>query len=117
MRKYLEGGALGAIAGFLAGLFGIGGGVVRVPGLVLWLGLDQYEASGTSVATTVVSSAAALVSFVVVGKVDLAAAAALFAGSGVGAFAGGRHIRRVPEHVLTGAFALIIFVAGVRMWM
>ena len=39
---------LGLIAGVLGGLFGIGGGLVIVPALVLWIGLDQKTATGTS---------------------------------------------------------------------
>ena len=37
---------LGSTAGIVAGLFGVGGGVIVVPGLVLWLGLAQRKASG-----------------------------------------------------------------------
>jgi uncharacterized membrane protein YfcA len=40
--------ALGAVAGVLGGLFGIGGGLVIVPALVLGYGLDQKTATGTS---------------------------------------------------------------------
>jgi len=117
MRAYVEGAALGAVAGFLAGLFGIGGGVIIVPGLVLWLRLTQYEASGTAVATIVASSAAALVLFAADGKVDWFAAFALFVGSGAGAWIGGRLIERIPEHVLAGGFALVLLIAGVRLWL
>ena len=40
--------AAGVIGGFLAGLFGVGGGIVMVPLFVLWLGLDQRRAVTTS---------------------------------------------------------------------
>jgi uncharacterized membrane protein YfcA len=39
---------LGLVAGVLGGLFGIGGGLVIVPALVIWKGLDQKTATGTS---------------------------------------------------------------------
>jgi uncharacterized membrane protein YfcA len=40
--------AIGLAAGVLAGLLGVGGGVLFVPGLVLFLGLDQHHAEATS---------------------------------------------------------------------
>jgi len=42
--------ALGAVAGVLSGLFGIGGGIVIVPLLVLWLEYQEREATATSLA-------------------------------------------------------------------
>jgi uncharacterized protein len=40
--------AIGLVGGILAGLLGVGGGVLFVPGLVLFLGLDQHHAEATS---------------------------------------------------------------------
>ena len=44
----IESVAVGAAAGLIAGLLGVGGGVIMVPGLVLFLGLSQIEAEATS---------------------------------------------------------------------
>lgn len=107
---------LGAAAGVVSGLFGVGGGVIIVPGLVLGLRLDQYSASGTSVATIVASATTGVISFALDGKVDWAAAGALFIGAGLGAWVGARFSTRVPEHVLAGAFAIVLLVAAVRLW-
>jgi hypothetical protein len=109
--------ALGAVAGVFAGLFGIGGGVVVVPGLVLWLGLTQQQASGTSTATIVVSSATALLAFGIAGNVDWRTAAFLLVGSVVGAWIGARLTRRIDERSLAIGFALVLAVAGIRMVM
>jgi len=46
--------AIGTVAGLLSGLFGVGGGIVIVPLLVLWLGFGEREAAGTSLAAIVV---------------------------------------------------------------
>jgi len=116
MRRILQGAVLGAVAGFFAGLFGIGGGVIVVPGLVLWLHLSQYEAAGTAVVTIVAASSAGLVRFAQSGNVDWPTAVALFVGSGLGAFVGARWIHRIPEYVLAGAFAVLMLVSGVRLW-
>jgi uncharacterized membrane protein YfcA len=40
--------AIGLAAGVIAGLLGVGGGVLFVPGLVIFLGLDQHQAEATS---------------------------------------------------------------------
>ena len=48
MWSLLAAGALGALAGVLAGLFGVGGGILFVPTLTLVLGLTQIHAEATS---------------------------------------------------------------------
>ena len=108
---------LGVAAGVVSGLFGVGGGVVVVPGAVLLLALDQYRAAGTSVAAIIASSSAALLLFASNGRVDWFSALLVFVGSGTGAWFGARFIKSIPEHVLTGAFALILVLAAVRMWL
>ena len=80
--------ALGAVAGTVAGLFGVGGGVIVVPGLVLWLTISQREASGTSTATIGASSAAAMIAVGINGNVDWQAAGLILIGSVFGAWGG-----------------------------
>jgi len=53
-RRTLTLAAIGTAAGLLSGLFGIGGGVLIVPLLVLWCGFDERLATGTSLAAIVV---------------------------------------------------------------
>jgi len=112
---YVRGVTVGLVAGFISGLFGVGGGVIVVPGLVLWLGLDQRRASGTSMATIVVSASAAALLFSADRAVDWSAAWWLFIGAGVGAVIGARAITRVPEIWLTRAFAVVMVLAAVRL--
>jgi uncharacterized membrane protein YfcA len=45
--------AIGTLAGLFSGIFGVGGGTVIVPLLVLWLGYGEREATGTSLAAIV----------------------------------------------------------------
>jgi hypothetical protein len=110
---------IGIVAGFVSGLFGIGGGVVIVPAFVLILKLDQYRAAATSVATIVLTAAAALGTFVVTAtgddQINWTAAIVVFSGSAVGAVVGARYLERIPEYVLTGAFALVMAIGAVRM--
>lgn len=45
--------AIGLVAGVAGGMFGIGGGAIMVPAMVLLLGMDQKFATGTSVAAQI----------------------------------------------------------------
>lgn len=51
--------AIGTLAGLSSGLFGVGGGIVIVPLLVLWRGYHEREATGTSLAAIVIIAAVA----------------------------------------------------------
>jgi uncharacterized membrane protein YfcA len=57
VERALKLGAIGTAAGLFSGLFGVGGGTVIVPLLVLWLGYAEHEATGTSLAAIVVIAA------------------------------------------------------------
>lgn len=106
---------MGAVAGVVSGLFGVGGGVVVVPGLVLWMGLDQRRAAATSLATIAASAGAALVLFGRASSVDWKAAAYLLIGSAAGATVGARYLDRVPSSWLTWGFAALMIVAAGRL--
>ena len=109
--------AIGLASGFAAGLLGIGGGVIKVPGLVLILGMSQYMAAGTSVATNLLSAATAVVAFGSEGAVDWVTAAIVFAGGAAGAWLGAHYLERVPEHLLAGVFSAVMVIAAVRMFL
>src|SRR3954466_15568545 len=59
-RRTLTLAAIGTLAGLFSGLFGVGGGIVIVPLLVLWLGFGEREATGTSLAAIVIIASAAI---------------------------------------------------------
>jgi uncharacterized membrane protein YfcA len=63
--------ATGTAAGLFSGLFGVGGGIVIVPLLVLWLGYGEREATGTSLAAIVVIAAIATLAQGAYGNVEL----------------------------------------------
>jgi uncharacterized protein len=61
--------ATGTLAGLFSGLLGVGGGTVMVPLLVLWLGYDERDATGTSLAAIAVIAAMATLIQVAYGNV------------------------------------------------
>ena len=105
---------LGLAAGLLGGMFGVGGGIIMVPGLVLWLGLDQHRAHATSIATIVLIAGAGVIPFAVDGEVEWAHAAWMVAGSLTGAYFGARFVSRIPAVWLARAFVVVALAAAVR---
>lgn len=107
--------AIGIGAGGLSGLFGIGGGILVVPALVLFGGMGQHRAHGTSLAATAPLALAGLAGFAVDRQVDWAVAGLLVLGAATGAVLGTAALRRVREGRLRIAFAVLLLVAAARM--
>jgi hypothetical protein len=106
---------LGLAAGIVSGMFGVGGGVVVVPGLVLWMELDQRRAAATSIATITASAGAALLLFGRASAVNWSAAAYLLIGATVGAAFAARVLDRVSNRILTWAFAALLLISAARL--
>lgn len=53
-QRYIKASAIGCFSGFLAGMFGVGGGAVVVPALSLFMDMNHYQALGTSLCGTFV---------------------------------------------------------------
>jgi uncharacterized membrane protein YfcA len=108
--------ALGVLAGFLSGLFGVGGGILIVPGLVLLMSLDQRLAHGTSLAAIVPIAVAGVVGYAVSDSVDWPVALCLVAGSSFGAVAGTHALHVLPVKVLSTAFAVALLATAARLF-
>jgi len=103
--------AAATAVGLITGFFGVGGGFVIVPALVLILGFDMPAAAGTSLIVIAIDSAAALAARA--GHGGLALDWALIGAFATGALAGGRLAGRASPQRLSAAFAaLIVIVAG-----
>jgi uncharacterized membrane protein YfcA len=108
--------AIGAVAGLLSGLFGIGGGVVIVPALIYFAGFDQHKATGTSLAVLLppVGIGAAL-EYYRHGGVDIRAAAivavSLFAAGWLSAI----FANRLSGSYLRLAFGVFVIGLGVSL--
>lgn len=107
---------LGALTGMLSGLFGIGGGLVLVPILVMVLGFPQRLAAGTSVAAILPAAVVGGIGYAVQGNVDWIAAAALAVGVIGGAQLGSFLLSRVPTGLLRWMFMGFLAVIAVSLW-
>lgn len=107
---------VGLGAGLLSGLFGVGGGVVIVPALVLLLRYDQRRAAGTSLAAIVPTASVGVIAYAVAGNVDWAVAFILAAGAVVGAQVGSWLLPRLPVPALQIGFTAFLVAAAVSLF-
>jgi uncharacterized protein len=107
---------VGLAAGFLSGLFGVGGGVLMVPALVIVLAMGQRLAHGTSLAAIVPIALAGVVGYALEGEIDWAASAFLIVGSaGVGARIGTHLLHVLPQRALALTFGAVLLATAARM--
>lgn len=105
--------AVGLAVGFLTGLFGVGGGFLIIPALVLMLGIEMPVAVGTSLVIIVANSAAGLISHLSGTSIDWAITAA-FAGTAiVGSLIAGHFGTRIDTARLQRWFAYLVFAVAV----
>jgi len=102
----------GAVAGVLAGLLGVGGGIVVVPLLVYGFGIPLRLSIGTSSALVLVSAVVGTAAHLLGQHLNLTLIAALLLGSLLGVRAGVRHSHRLHAAHLQRAFALLVLVVA-----
>ena len=106
---------VGAIGGFLSGMFGVGGGIIMVPLFVLLCGLDQRHASATSLVAIVPSAISGAVQYAVAGHLDLVAGLLIAAGGVAGSLVGTRLLKTLPLGWLRWLFIALLVVTAVRL--
>lgn len=109
--------SIGLSAGALGGIFGIGGGLIMIPGLVLLLGIDQHTAIGTSLAVMLPPiGIAATYNYYKSGSVNLAYAVVIALAFIVGSFLSSKLALTLPEMTMRRIFAVFLVIMGVRMF-
>ena len=106
---------VGLVGGVTSGLLGVGGGIVLVPMLGTFLGLDQKRAQATSLAILVFTAIAAAIAYHAIGTVDLAMAASLALGAMLGVRLGAIESNRVPAARLRRNFGIFMLLVGIRL--
>jgi hypothetical protein len=109
--------AIGVSSGFVAGLFGVGGGILIVPALVLVLGMEQRLAHGTSLGAIVPIAVAGVAGYVWSGSVDWVAVVILVGGAALGAVAGTHALQRLPQRVLRVVFSVYLLVTAASLFL
>ena len=104
--------AIATAAGALSGLFGVGGGAVIVPLLVLWLGFGEKEATGTSLAAIPLIAAFGAAAQGLHGNVDVAKGLLVGVPAVAGVLAGTALQQHVSARVVSGAFAVLLVASA-----
>jgi uncharacterized membrane protein YfcA len=99
-------------AGAFSGLFGVGGGTIIVPLLILWFGYEEREATGTSLAAIVIIAALATASQGAYGNVDPLKGVLIGIPAIAGVVAGTAFQQRIPERAVSAIFAVLLVVSA-----
>jgi len=106
---------IGLTAGFFSALFGVGGGIVIVPLLIMLLALGPRVATGTSLAAIGVIALAGTVAYAIRGEVDFGYAALVGLPAAAGAVLGTSLQQRISQRTLAFAFAALLVAVGVAL--
>ena len=107
--------AIGLVAGLFSSLFGVGGGIVIVPLLILVLRFDGKVATGTSLAAIGITALAGTILYAFEGHVEVGYAALVGLPAAAGAMAGAAIQQRVSARTLSLAFAGLL--ATLAVWL
>ena len=107
--------AIGLAAGVFSAFFGVGGGIVAVPLMILLAGIPERAAAATSLLAIAITATAGFIVFAFRGHVELEYAALVGLPAAAGALAGTALQQRVRISTLTYGFAALL--AGVGVWL
>ena len=106
---------VGTLGGAFSGLFGVGGGIVMVPLLILWVGLDERRATGTSLAAIVVIAGVATAVHAGYGNVEVEEGLLVGVPAVGGVLFGTWLQQRVPIRWISLGFAALLVAIAVRL--
>lgn len=116
MTSWLAFVIIGTFGGVVAGLFGVGGGIVIVPALIYWAGFSQHKATGTSLAVLLPPiGLGATLEYYRHGNVDISAAVILASTMFVGAWGGAYLANQMKGPHLRLIFGIFICVVGIYL--
>jgi uncharacterized membrane protein YfcA len=114
-RTVAKAAAVGFVAGFLSGIFGVGGGILIVPALVMVMKMDQRMAHGTSLAAVLPIAISSMASYALEDKVDWPVAMLLTAGAVAGAVIGTHVLHLLPHRALSVIFVALLLATAARL--
>jgi uncharacterized membrane protein YfcA len=108
--------AIGTAAGIFSGLFGVGGGTIIVPLLILWFGYGERLATGTSLAAIVlIAIVAAAAQGGLYGNVDLVTGLLLALPAVAGVVLGTAAQQRIPQRSVSLLFAALLVAVAIEL--
>lgn len=107
---------IGLIAGVFSAMFGVGGGLVIVPLLLMWLKFPLRGAIATSLAAVGITALAGVVTYSLHGEIKPGAAMMLGLPAAVGAYYGTGLQQRLPVRTLSILFAVMLLAIAGRLF-
>ena len=107
--------AIGLAAGVFSAFFGVGGGILAVPLLILLAGVPERAATATSLMAIAITASAGVIAYGARGEVDVGYAALVGLPAAVGAIAGSAWQQRIRVSTLAYGFALLL--TGLGVWL
>jgi uncharacterized membrane protein YfcA len=104
------------LAGIISGLFGVGGGIIFVPLMVISMGLSMKNAAPTSQFILLFASGSALVTHTILGHPDFYQALLLSVGAFVGGLVGARLSLEIKENSLKILISIVMIAAAVKLF-
>lgn len=104
---------IGLVAGVFSSVFGVGGGIVIVPLLIVAAGFPAKEATAVSLGAIAITALAGVVLYALRGNVQVGYAALVGLPAMAGAIVGAAAQQRLSSRALTGAFACLLAAIGV----
>ncbi len=105
--------AIGLAAGFFSAFFGVGGGIIAVPLLILVAGMPERAATATSLLAIAITASAGVIVFSFKGEVEVSYAVLVGLPAVVGVLAGTAWQQRVRTSTLTYGFAALLTAIGI----
>jgi uncharacterized protein len=113
--RWLKLALIGTVAGVFSGLFGVGGGTVLVPLLVLWVGYNEREATGTSLLAIAGTAAVAAIAQAGYGRVDVGKGLLIGIPAVGGVVVGTWLQQRLPNRAISLLFAALLVGVAVDL--
>ncbi len=108
---------IGLTAGILSGMIGLGGGVVMIPMMVMFLAMDQKMAQGTSIAIMLPPiGILAVYNYYKQGYVNIKYAAVIAAAFIIGGFFGSKMAIALPSEIVKKIFAVLLAAIAIKMF-
>jgi len=109
---------IGLVAGIFSGLIGIGGAIIIIPSLIFLLGMNQYEAQGTSLAVMLPPiGLLAAYNYYKAGALNWKFALVIALAFLIGGYFGSKLTLHIPEVILRKVLAVILVVVAVKLFL
>jgi hypothetical protein len=108
---------IGLLAGIFSGFMGVGGGVIMIPLLILFLGFNQHEAQGTSLAVLAIPvTFLAAYNYYSEGHVNWKYAIVIAIAFVIGGFFGSKIAVRIDQSILKKIFGVVLILVAVKLF-